>query len=111
MSVSIAEPVEFSKLMPMSVAPGCRALRHHTRPLSLVDWSAKGIVPAVEQAVEQAADPRVSVRKYAMVVPQAGETVGYLVGKNFRTILSYNCANKYAVSIGLLADMIVADSD
>ncbi|MFT7382909.1 MAG: membrane-bound lytic murein transglycosylase B [Urechidicola sp.] len=107
MSVSIAEPVEFSKLMPMSVTPGCRALRHHTRPLSLVDWSAKGIVPAVEQA----ADPRVSGRKYAMVVPQAGETVGYLVGKNFRTILSYNCANKYAVSIGLLADMIVADSD
>jgi membrane-bound lytic murein transglycosylase B len=107
MPVSIAGPVDFTKLMPESVTPGCRALRHHTRPMSLADWAAKGIEPMPKQEVESLAP----VRKYAMVVAQAGESAGYLVGPNFRTILSYNCANKYAVSIGLLADMIVADLD
>jgi membrane-bound lytic murein transglycosylase B len=28
------------------------------------------------------------------------------VGPNFGGILAYNCANKYAVSVGLLADQI-----
>jgi membrane-bound lytic murein transglycosylase B len=107
MQVSIAEPVDFTELMPASVTLGCRALRNHTRPMSLADWAVKGITPGVDQNV----DLLVAARKYAMVVPQAGESVGYLVGPNFRTILSYNCANKYAVSIGLLADMIVADLD
>jgi membrane-bound lytic murein transglycosylase B len=105
MPVSIAGSVDFTELMPASVTPGCRALRYHTRPMSLADWAVKGIAPMVEPAGES----RVSAREYAMVVPQDGETVGYLVGPNFRTILSYNCANKYAVSIGLLTDMIVAD--
>jgi membrane-bound lytic murein transglycosylase B len=69
--------------------------------MSLADWAAKGIAPV--------RDLPASAQKYAMVVPQAGEAKGYLVGPNFRTILSYNCANKYAVSIGLLADMIATD--
>jgi membrane-bound lytic murein transglycosylase B len=99
--VDIKGSVDFTELMPASVTPGCRALRHHTRPMSLADWAAKGIAPV--------RDLPASAQKYAMVVPQAGEAKGYLVGPNFRTILSYNCANKYAVSIGLLADMIAAD--
>lgn len=26
---------------------------------------------------------------------------------NFRTLQSYNCANKYAVSVGLMVDLLV----
>jgi len=47
----------------------------------------------------------------AMVIPEEGEKNAYLVGPNFSRILAYNCANKYAVSVGLLADEIIADTE
>jgi len=103
MQVNISRPVDFKPLMPATVESGCRALRYHTRELSLGDWAALGITPLV--AMLNAG------QRFAMVVPEAGDTVGYMVGPNFGSILRYNCANKYAVSIGLLADMIVADPE
>jgi membrane-bound lytic murein transglycosylase B len=42
------------------------------------------------------------------VIPEQDEINAYLVGPNFGGILAYNCANKYAVSVGLLADQIAA---
>jgi membrane-bound lytic murein transglycosylase B len=45
------------------------------------------------------------------VIPEEGEKNAYLVGPNFSRILAYNCANKYAVSVGLLADEIIADTE
>ena len=41
------------------------------------------------------------------MIPGEGDKSEWLVGGNFRTILHYNCANKYAVSVGLLADKII----
>ncbi len=75
----------------------CRALRHHTAKLPLEEWQNYGIRPS---------KPLSDAQSYALVIPDDGEKTSYLVGENFRTILHYNCANKYAVSIGLFADQI-----
>ena len=103
MQVDIAGAVDFDKLMPETVSAGCRAQRSHTRELSLVEWSALGVTPLVVKPDDG--------QKFAMIKPEAGATVGYLVGPNFGSILRYNCANKYAVSIGLFADMIASDPE
>lgn len=99
--VELTKPIDFAALKPETTPRGCRAYRHHTEALSLADWRAKGVV--ISKAL---ADNR----NYAMVVPDEDETRAYLVGPNFRGILAYNCANKYAVSVGLLADKVVDQS-
>lgn len=81
---------------PTAVAAGCRALRHHSQKLILPEWQAMGV--AVEGSD--------SAETYALIKRADGDQFSYLVGGNFRAILSYNCANKYAVSVGLLADLI-----
>ncbi|MBD3648221.1 MAG: lytic murein transglycosylase, partial [Pseudomonadales bacterium] len=98
-----SEPLAFDTFRPASVPAGGRALRHHTRRLPWSEWKEMG-VKAIDS--EPPADA-----VYTMVVPEEGESRVYLAGKNFRTILSYNCANKYAVSVGLLADLIVEGAD
>ncbi len=79
----------------------CRAVTQHTTTLSFEKWQELGVTP------RSTLDP---VQQWAMIVPGDGDTQHYLVGGNFRTILHYNCANKYAVSVGLLADAILAGS-
>ena len=98
--VTLTSPIDFETLRPEAPKKGCRAYRHHTRPLSITEWQSKGV------DVPQSLDPESS---YAMVIADEGEQNAYLVGPNFRGILSYNCANKYAVSVGLLADEILRD--
>lgn len=91
---------DFVSLKQAKPPSGCRAYRHHTEKLSHADWQKHGIQVPTDAGLP---DP------IAMVIPEAGEKNGYLVGPNFSRILSYNCANKYAVSVGLLADEIAAD--
>ncbi len=99
--VELSEKIDFASLKPESTPKGCRAYRHHTKALTVADWQSRGVV------VPESLD---SSRSYAMVVPDKGESRAYLVGPNFRGILAYNCANKYAVSVGLLADKIIDQS-
>lgn len=93
--VDLPGDLDLEKLRPETVGSRCRALRHHTRKLPLRDWKALGVKPTSSLKDSQV---------YALVIPDDGVKVSYMVGGNFRTILSYNCANKYAVSVGLLAD-------
>lgn len=81
----------------LQVGPGdtrCRALRHHSQSMPLSEWR--------KQAVQWSA--ALPEGDYALLVPEPGGLSSYLVGGNYRAILRYNCANKYAVSVGLLAD-------
>tara|TARA_R110002073_G_scaffold1364_17_gene9578 strand:- start:3341 stop:4348 length:1008 start_codon:yes stop_codon:yes gene_type:complete len=94
-AVTLSAPIDFEALRPAKVKSGCRAFRHHTKELTVADWRKKGVTV-----------PESLTGKFAMVIPEEGETNAYLVGPNFRGILAYNCANKYAVSVGLLADHI-----
>jgi len=98
MSVRLNDEIDFESLRPEKIPRGCRAYRHHTRPLTLEAWRVKGV------DIPENHDEKSS---YAMVIPESGESSAYLVGPNFKRILAYNCANKYAVSVGLLADAIV----
>jgi membrane-bound lytic murein transglycosylase B len=95
--VTLSSSIDFEALRPAKVKSGCRAYRHHTKELTVENWREKGVV------VPEGLDG-----KFAMVIPETGETNAYLVGPNFRGILAYNCANKYAVSVGLLADHIAS---
>ena len=77
----------------------CRGLRNHTVKMKPADWRKQGIDAG-------SLNPS---RLYALVLPREDDSYGYLVGGNYRAIMDYNCANKYAVSVGLLADFIRAD--
>ena len=94
LAVTLTKPIDFESLRPETKKRGCRAYRHHTRALSLDEWRSLGV------------QVRAGDKRYAMVIPDENETMAYLVGANFRGILAYNCANKYAVSVGLLADQV-----
>jgi membrane-bound lytic murein transglycosylase B len=94
--------VDFVSLKRTKPPSGCRAFRYHTNEMTHEQWGALGVkVPANSDLP----DP------IAMVIPEEGEKNAYLVGPNFSRILAYNCANKYAVSVGLLADEIIADTE
>lgn len=88
--------LDFASLKPLNVEPGCRALKRHSRKMSIPDWQAKGVVLGFQ----------LTDQPYALVSPEAGASSGYLVGGNYRAILNYNCADKYAVSVGLMSEAI-----
>jgi membrane-bound lytic murein transglycosylase B len=90
--------VDFASLKPLNVDPSCRALKRHSRKMSISSWKDLGVVPGVQLADQP----------YALVSPEAGASSGYLVGGNYRAILNYNCADKYAVSVGLMSEAIAA---
>jgi membrane-bound lytic murein transglycosylase B len=94
--VVVPDELDMDELAPREVSSGCRALRQHSRKMGLAQW----------QQLHVARDRKASDHMFALLQPDEGESSGFLVGGNFRAILSYNCANKYAVSVGLLADLI-----
>ena len=89
--------LDFASLKPLEVDPSCRALKRHSRKMSISSWKELGVVPLVQLADQT----------YALISPEAGASSGYLVGGNYRAILNYNCADKYAVSVGLMSEAIV----
>ena len=89
--------LDFASLKPLEVDPSCRALKRHSRKMSIASWKELGVVPLVQLADQT----------YALISPEAGASSGYLVGGNYRAILNYNCADKYAVSVGLMSEAIV----
>lgn len=90
------EGLNWSDVVSKDQPKGCRALRHHSTKMALREWQALGIDTAGLHGEGQ----------YALFLKGESADAGYLVGGNFRAILSYNCANKYAVAVGLLADSI-----
>lgn len=102
MPARLTSPLDFEGLRPDSYDSGCRALSHHTRRLPLSRWREMGVEISGRQ-------PHPG-NEYAMVIPEGDSDRAFLVGGNFRTILAYNCANIYAVSVGLLADEIIRPS-
>jgi membrane-bound lytic murein transglycosylase B len=79
---------------------GCRAVRELTAARPLGEWSRLGVTlpgggPLPESTVE------------ASLV--RGDRRHFLVYPNYSALLSYNCSNAYAVSVGLLADKIAVN--
>jgi membrane-bound lytic murein transglycosylase B len=66
----------------------------------LQDWQAKGVRKPDGSALPTRSIPA------ALVLADTGDDEAYLVYRNFCSIMSYNPAFKYALSIGLLSDML-----
>ncbi|MDP2559605.1 lytic transglycosylase domain-containing protein [Psychrobium sp. 1_MG-2023] len=77
---------------------GCRALRSHTAKLPLSKWNELGIRRLNTQEL-----PQVNMTA-TLITPDGVNGPAFLTYNNYRTILRYNCANSYAITIGLLAD-------
>jgi len=80
---------------------GCaRAMQDHSRMMALADWQSFGL-----RRSNGAALPARAIEA-SLIVTDAGEGPAYLTYANYRAILSYNCSNHYALSVGLLADRL-----
>jgi membrane-bound lytic murein transglycosylase B len=77
---------------------GCSAMRTLTRPRPLRDWAREGIRLATGSRL-----PRAPVSASVLL---AAEARGFLVYRNYESILRYNCSHSYALSVGMLADRI-----
>ncbi len=96
--VEVPAGFDFEALKPKTVPTGCRALRYHTSKKPVSEWARLGVTGDLARLPEG---------EYALIIPAENEESHWLVGGNFRSILAYNCANKYAVSVGLLADEVL----
>ena len=79
---------------------GCRAMKKMSRNKSLSEWSRQGVTKADGSPLPNRNLPA------AMVLPDGEKGSAYLVYKNYRSILRYNCAHLYAVTVGELADAL-----
>jgi membrane-bound lytic murein transglycosylase B len=76
---------------------GCRAVRGLTTPLPLSKWQALGVRTAAGGRLPKAA-------MQASLLRADGQA--FLVYRNYETLLSYNCAHTYALSVAMLSDRL-----
>lgn len=75
-----------------------RAVERHSEWKTVREWKALGVYPA--GGLWPAGD---DVQASLLVTPGL-DAQAYLLTRNYRAILDYNCSNYYAMSVGLLAD-------
>ena len=76
-----------------------RVHARHSRPLTMREWRALGIVPVSRSLRED--------EIAYFLEPDGVYGAAYLLTANYKSILKYNCSNFYALSVGLLADRII----
>lgn len=79
---------------------GCRAIDQMTRDMSLEEWSRLGVRRADGGELPKAQ------QSGALVQPDGAGGPTFLVYGNYRSILRYNCAHHYALTVSLLADRL-----
>ena len=79
---------------------GCRAIDQMTRDLTLEEWSRLGV-----RRADGGELPKVQ-QSGALVQPDGAGGPTFLVYGNYRSILRYNCAHHYALTVSLLADRL-----
>lgn len=79
---------------------GCRAIDQMTRDMSLEEWSKLGVRRADGGELPKAQ------QNGALVQPDGASGPSFLVYGNYRSILRYNCAHHYALTVSLLADRL-----
>jgi len=83
-----------------AAAPACRAKT--TAPRRLAQWQALGV-----RRSDGGALPTRDVQA-SLVLPEGKTGPAFLVYANYASIMAYNCAHLYAVTVGTLADRIGA---
>jgi len=91
---------KIDEFMPKPPPRGCRALRKLTVTKKLSDWQALG-VRRTDGSALPARDLEAS-----LIVPDGPGGPAYLVYRNFRTTLRWNCSISFAAAVGILADRI-----
>ena len=76
----------------------CSVLRRHTVQRSLAEWQMAGVRTAAGADLPQADFPG------SIVLPDGEDGSAFMTYPNFRVILTYNCANNYALAVAKLAD-------
>lgn len=79
---------------------GCRAIDQMTRDQPLADWARLGI-----RRSDGGELPKVPLNA-ALVQPDGAKGPSFLVYSNYRSILRYNCAHHYALTVSQLADRL-----
>ena len=83
--------------MPLRLAGSCQAVRQLSEPRPLAEWRGLGITQLTGAAL-----PVSDVQASFLRV----DTHTFLVYQNYEALLSYNCAHAYALSVGMLADLL-----
>ena len=95
-AISPATLARIDERVPMR-REGCRAVRELSEPRPLKEWATLGVtLPGGGRLPLADVDASLvrGVHRY------------FLVYRSYESLLSYNCSNAYAVSVGLLADKI-----
>lgn len=79
---------------------GCRAMKKMSHVKRLSEWAKAGVTK-----IDGSPLPTRDL-KAAMIFPDGVDGSAYLVYDNYRSILRYNCAHLYAVTVGELADKL-----
>jgi membrane-bound lytic murein transglycosylase B len=79
---------------------GCRAIDQMTRDMTLEEWNRLGV-----RRADGGELPRVQ-QSGALVQPDGAGGPTFLVYGNYRSVLRYNCAHHYALTVSLLADRL-----
>lgn len=85
--------------------PACKRFTTFGIWRTAADWQALGV--RLPDGSNLASDAGAA----ALIIGDAGQQSGYLVHRNFCSLMSYNPASKYAVAVGLLADEIARQKD
>jgi membrane-bound lytic murein transglycosylase B len=88
-------------LMPKKRPRGCRALRKLSISKTLPEWHAMGI-----RRADGAPLPS-RLLKASLLLPDGPEGPAFLVYRNFRSTLRWNCSVLFAAAVGILADRLV----
>ncbi len=94
---------EISSVLPQlqrTEKSGCRAMDQLSVPRSLNDWQARGVRRA------DGADLPHHDLKAALALPESSSGPAFIVYGNYESILRYNCAHYYALTVGALSDRI-----
>ena len=100
--VAVSVPIGFNRAAVAARTRPARCERvfnRHSRWLSMAEWRRLGIVPT---GASWPADTVMAT----LLEPDGPGNTAYLLTRNYRAILDYNCSNFYALSVGLLADAV-----
>jgi membrane-bound lytic murein transglycosylase B len=92
---------KLNQLMPKKKPSGCRALRKLSSPRPLPEWRALGV-----RRTDGGKLPARNLEA-SLVLPDGPGGPAFLVYRNFRATLRWNCSISFAAAVGILADRLV----
>ena len=78
-----------------------RALSAHSKKYSLDEWQEMGVRNLDGSDLPKVTNSNIEA---TLLMPMGIDGPAYLTYQNFRTILTYNCSNLYALGVSLLSD-------